>query len=335
MEAMNQPQVTVVIPTRNRVHLLRTTLRTVLAQKGVNFETVIVDDGSSPENAAAVAELEGATIRIIRNSSSRGVAAARNQGVMASRAPLVAFCDDDDLWTPNKLAGQVTAMSDVGRAWAYSGAVKFEEGPTIWQYMPAPSPTEVQSELATRCLIPAGASNVVADRRLLEDVGGFDENLSHLADWDLWLRILERKMPACDPTVAVGYRLHPQAMSLNSKAALLDLQTLDRRWRHLRNGQRLNPGPTHLWIAMSHLRGGRRARALISYVRATRYRPAAGLRGTVRSLHPSPPRPAHVRDEVSKGVSRFKRVERVSLPEEMLNLLDQYARAAPSEESVQ
>lgn len=332
---MNQRHVTVVIPTKNRVNLLRTTLRTILAQRSVEFETVIIDDGSTPENAAAVGELEGETVRIIRNNSSRGAAAARNQGIMAAGAPLVAFCDDDDLWTPGKLESQVAAMTDAKTDWAYTGAVKFEEGPTIWQYMPAPSPEQVHSELATRNIIPAGASNVIADRRLLEDVGGFDEDLSHLADWDLWLRLLDHSMPAAVPAISVGYRLHPEAMSMNAKAAILELETLDRRWRHLRGGEALDPGPTHLWIAMGHLRGGHRGRAMLSYIRAIRHRPGAGFRGALRTLHPHPPRPSHVLDEAGDDTSRFKRVERVVLPEEMSNLLAQYARSTPAEESMQ
>lgn len=328
---MTHPRVTVVIPTKDRVALLRTTLRTILGQRGVELEIVIVDDGSSPDNAAAIAALQDETVRIIRNGTSRGVAAARNQGIDAARAELVAFCDDDDLWAPSKLETQIAALTDTGRDWAYTGAVKFEQGPTIWQYMPAPTPAQVLSDLANRCIIPAGASNVVADRNALEAVGGFDEGLSHLADWDLWLKLLEHGVPASVPGIYVGYRLHPGAMSLDPRAALVELEVLDQRWRHLRGGKPLDPGPTHLWIAMSRLRGSRRGLAMLSYMRAIRHRPRAGLRGVLRTLHPHPPRPAHVLSEDVGDVSRFKRVERVVLPTEMASVLDEYARDTTEE----
>jgi glycosyltransferase involved in cell wall biosynthesis len=327
---MTTPTVTVVIPTKNRFELLQATLRTVLAQRGVVTDVVIVDDGSTPEQAAAVAGLAGETVRVIRNEQSSGAASARNQGLIAAVTPWVAFCDDDDLWAPEKLAGQLDALNATPSAWVYTGAVKFEEGPVIWQVMPPPNPDEVSSQLANRNIVPAGASNVMADRLTLLAVGGFDEDLSHLADWDLWLRLLDHGMPAYAPGIGVGYRLHHRAMSLDLRGVLAELDVIDRRWRHIRGGKQLDPGPTHLWIAMNQLRSGRRARALISNLRAVPYRPRAALRGVLRSLHPHPPRPAHTIDNAVGGISRFKRVERVELPDNMMRVLNEFACHAPA-----
>jgi glycosyltransferase involved in cell wall biosynthesis len=330
---MTRPQVTVVIPTKNRCELLQTTLRSVLAQQEVETEIVIVDDGSGPDQASAIAELGGESVRIIRNERSRGVASARNQGLDAASTPWVAFCDDDDLWAPDKLSLQLDAAIQAQAAWVYTGAVKFEEGPVIWQVMPPPTPDEVSSHLANRNLVPAGASNVMADRLTLLEVGGFDEGLAHLADWDLWLRLLDHGRPASAPGIGVGYRLHPRAMSLDPRGILAELDVLDGRWRHLRGGRQLDPGPTHLWIAMSQLRAGHRTRALASYIRAIRYCPRTALRGAFRSFHPHPPRPAHVIGGVVGDVSKFKRVEQVELPEEMMRVLSESARPTPGKGS--
>jgi glycosyltransferase involved in cell wall biosynthesis len=288
-------------------------------------EVVIVDDGSTPEQAAAIAKLGGGSVRIVRNEQSRGVASARNQGLVAAVTPWVAFCDDDDLWAPDKLACQLEALNATPRAWVYTGAAKFEQGPIIWQVLPPPTPDEVSSQLASRNVVPAGASNVMADRLTLLEVGGFDENLSHLADWDLWLRLLDHGMPASAPGIGVGYRLHHRAMSLNLRGVLAELDVIDRRWRHLRGGMELDPGPTHLWIAKSQLRNGHRAGAVASYLRAIRYRPRAAIRGVLRSLHPHPPRPAHIIEDAVGAVSRFKRVEPVELPDDMMMVLKEFA----------
>ncbi len=325
---MSTSAVTVVIPTRNRFELLHATLQTVLGQRRVETEVVIVDDGSTPDQAAAVAKLGGKSVQIIRNEESGGPAAARNQGLFAASTPWVAFCDDDDLWAPDKLAGQLGALQASPSAWVYTGAVKFYEGPTIWQVMPPPTPDEVRSELASRNLIPAGASNVMADRLTLLEVGGFDEDLAHLADWDLWLRLLDHGMPASAPGIGVGYRLHHRAMSLNLRGVLAELDVIDRRWLHLRGGKQLDPGPTHLWIAMSQLRGGQRARAVISNLRAIPYRPRSAIRGVLRSLHPHPPRPVHVIHDAVGGISKFKRVERVELPDDIMSVLHEFAGPA-------
>ena len=323
--AGDPPTVTVVVPTRDRPALLDATLRSVLAQSGVAIEVVVVDDGSAVPVTVPNGGSTRSRVRVLRNERSLGVGASRNRGAAVARAPWVAFCDDDDLWIPDKLAGQVAAATANSRRWAYTGAVKFEQGPTLWQVMPPPSPEQVQSRLGTRNLIPAGASNVLVDRDLLLEVGGFDESLRHLGDWDLWLRLLEHGLPACSPGLGVAYRLHPGAMSRTPRGILDELRLLDERWRHLRDDEPLDPGPTHLWIAMNDLRSGRRLEAARSYLRAARHHPGAGLRGLVRTLHPQPPRPAHVLARPEHRVPRFKNVEQVEVPAPMLRLLEALA----------
>jgi glycosyltransferase involved in cell wall biosynthesis len=328
---MSVPTIAVIVPTRNRAHLLQTTLRSILSQRGVDFEVVIVDDGSTGEQASAIQRLRSDSVRIHRHDRSLGVSVARNAGVREARAPWIAFCDDDDLWTPDKLADQLAAATKSGRSWAYAGAVKFEEGPVVWQLMPSPSPEDVQARLAEQNLIPAGASNVLVERDTLLRVGAFDESLGHLADWDLWLRLLEVGMPASVPGIRVAYRLHPGAMSLNPRGILAELETLNTRWRHARGGVALDPGPTHLWIAMSWLRAGHRPHAAASYLRAVRSRPRAGLRGLVRVFHPHPPKPAYWLQPPDERISRFKQVKRVELPADIRQLLHELAGRMPAQ----
>lgn len=302
---MSDPTVTVVVPTRDRAHLLATTLRSIVAQVEADLEVIVVDDGSRPDQAAATAALSGGPVRVLRHTTSRGVGAARNRGAEAARAPWVAFCDDDDLWVPTKVARQLAVARSNSRSWAYTGAVKFEDGPAIWQVMHPPTPEEVHDRLPTKNVIPAGSSNVLVDRTTFLAVEGFDEQLPHLADWDLWLRLREIGLPAAAPGIGVGYRMHPGAMSLNPRGILEDLRTVDTRWRGSRGGATLDPGPTHLWIAMSWLRAGRRRQAASSYLRASRTRPVAGLRGVLRTWHPRPPRPPDVLVDVPAEVRRL------------------------------
>ena len=317
----SRPSVTVVVPTRNRPGLLACTVDSLLAQEGVDVHVLVVDDGSDPPVERQLPS--GARVRVLRNETARGVAAARNRGAAEAANSWVAFCDDDDLWTPDKLAGQVRAAEQSGARWAYTGAVKFAAGPVVWQVMAPPEVEEVRAHLADRNLIPAGASNVLVDRATFLAVGGFDEELEHLADWDLWLQLLADAPPARAPGLGVAYRLHPQAMSLNPDGILRELRVIDRRWRHLRGGRALDPGPTHLWIAMSWLRTGRRWQAARSYARAVPHRPRQGVRGILRSVHPQPPRPAHLVEGDQAAGSRWKRVEGVHLTPQMSTLLTQ------------
>ncbi|WP_052667097.1 glycosyltransferase family 2 protein [Nitriliruptor alkaliphilus] len=326
---MTGPAVAVVVPTHDRAALLVPALQSILDQRDVALEVIVVDDGSGPRDAAAVRSLAGGSVRVLRNEVAGGVGAARNRGAAAARAPWVSFCDDDDLWVPTKLARQLDAASSTERCWAYTGAVKFEAGPVVWQVMEPPTPAEVHARLPSKNVIPAGASNVLVDREVFLTVGGFDPALAHLADWDLWLKLRETGLPAAAAGIGVCYRMHTGAMSLNPNGILEDLATIDVRWRHARGGEALDPGPTHLWIAMSWLRAGRRLPAALSYLRAARSRPRRGLRGLLRTAYPRPPMPPRAQRSSRAGDGR-QRGGPADLPDEVRHLLAELAAAGAS-----
>lgn len=291
--------VTVVIPTRNRLPLLLRTLASVRAQEAVDLEVVIVDESSDIPVEAAIGPLQDERVRVVRHAQPLGVAAARNRGVRESRGRFIAFLDDDDIWAGHKLRAQLDALAEKPALWAYTGAVKFVHGPVVWQVMPPPDAERTRQMLAHKCIVPAGASNVLVETDHVQRLGGFDESLGHLADWDLWLRLLEQGPPAVVPGFGVGYRLHPDAMSLNPQGILAELDVIDRRWRHLRDGQSIDAAPTHLWIATSWLRAGHRWRAANSYARAVRTRPRQAIQGALRTLYPPVPGPA--RDPLTRA----------------------------------
>ena len=98
------PSIGVVVPTRNRPELLRRTLAAIAAQDYPGaVRTVVVYDQSAPDPS-----LTGVTVR--RNARTAGLAGARNTGVLALSTDLIAFCDDDDEWAPDKLSAQVGAL---------------------------------------------------------------------------------------------------------------------------------------------------------------------------------------------------------------------------------
>ena len=92
-----EPEVTVVIPTSNRWQLLSTcALASADAQVDVDHEVIVVDDGSSDETPARLAERHD--VRVVRHRTRLGVSRARNSGIAAARGEWIAFLDDDDLW---------------------------------------------------------------------------------------------------------------------------------------------------------------------------------------------------------------------------------------------
>ncbi|MFD3688081.1 glycosyltransferase [Nocardiopsis sp. NPDC058631] len=104
------PEVTVVVPTRDRPELLRRTLRAIEEQRYPGrITTIVVFDNNLPDPALARADGER-PVRVVTNTLTPGLAGARNTGVLAAHTDLVAFCDDDDTWLADKLRPQVEVM---------------------------------------------------------------------------------------------------------------------------------------------------------------------------------------------------------------------------------
>ena len=105
------PAVSVVVPCYNRAALIGEAVDTVRRQSFQDWELIVVDDGSTPDLAAALLTYRGdRRIRYLRHSQNRGAAAARNTGVAAARGRFVAFLDSDDRWSATKLERQVETV---------------------------------------------------------------------------------------------------------------------------------------------------------------------------------------------------------------------------------
>jgi glycosyltransferase involved in cell wall biosynthesis len=258
----------VVIPTRDRRELLsRAALPSALRQTGVVFEVLVVDDGSTDGTAASIEDFEDPRVRVIRQEVPRGVAAARNAAIAAA-APWVAFLDDDDHWAPDKLATQLECLRVVDAVFAYTGALVVDAHGEPKDVLAAPPATSVRERLLLENVIPAGSSNVIASTDLLRRLGGFDEGLGYLADWDLWIRLALAGPGAADDHPRVAYVHHPGQMQLTGKGAIAELERLSRR--HAAAGFAPDGSRLLSWVASEQRRRGRRAQAVGTYLLAMR-----------------------------------------------------------------
>ena len=96
------PKISVVIPLYNKGFIVSKTLESVINQTFIDFEIIIVNDGSTDDSAAIVERFKDERI-LLFHQENKGAAAARNLGIEKARGELIAFLDADDIWEANHL----------------------------------------------------------------------------------------------------------------------------------------------------------------------------------------------------------------------------------------
>jgi glycosyltransferase involved in cell wall biosynthesis len=257
--------VAIIIPTHNRPGMLAFTLRSVLAQRDVDLAVTVVDDGSANRHAVpgVIEALGDARVHLVRHDVARGVAAARNSGIASTSSDWVAFCDDDDVWAPEKLHAQLTAAQADSAGWAYTGDVAIDGELRVLSGTPPLPPAQLATELEHYNSVPAGSSNVMVRRTVLDTVGYFDPALIVVQDWDLWVRLGRHGRPAWVPQPFVGCRVHGNSITRNRHRMLKEIDIVAARHqlpvdraRHFR------------WAAWNSMMDGRRLEAVGHYARA-------------------------------------------------------------------
>jgi glycosyltransferase involved in cell wall biosynthesis len=314
---MTDIDVSVVIPTKGRWHLLSAAaLPSALEQRGVRHEVIVVDDGSTDETPERLAAIEDPRLVVVRHDVSRGVARARNAGIAAARGRWVSFLDDDDLWAPEKLAAQLEAAQGVDATFAYAGGGGLDASHRFLFAVAPPDPATVRDALLRWNVIWCGCSNVVARADVVRALGGFDENLFQLADWDLWIRLALAGRAAAAPEILVGYVMHEESMLLTDRRDVFpEIEYLAEKHRaaHEAYGIELDRALFSRWVARGHRRAGRRMRAARTYATgAVRHRdPGALVRAAAAFL------PEHAIDASRQvaGVERRSSLQKLSVPE--------------------
>jgi len=190
------PLVTVVIPTWNRLPMLREAVASVVAQTYPAWELVVVDDGSTDGTAAWVRSLGDPRIRVVERSRCAHVGRLRNAGVRAGSGELVAFLDSDDAWLPRKLEAQVAAMRARGARWCYGRyeVMDAEGRPAArrageFRALSGPIARELLMDHTDVCVV-----TLLVERTLFEAAGGFSEDprVRRREDWELHVRLAMR-----------------------------------------------------------------------------------------------------------------------------------------------
>jgi glycosyltransferase involved in cell wall biosynthesis len=193
------PLVSVVIPTHNRAHLVAGAVESALAQSHPNVEVVLVDDGSHDETPRVAAELAERydRLRSIRLDEGGSAARARNAGVREARGSVIGFLDDDCRWLPTKLEGQLRVLDADHGVVACQQRIREVGGDWVVEARPPGGRPHPES------LLGIGTNTLLVRRALFDSVGGFDEALPRLQEWELLIRLTRSTKLAFVPEVLV------------------------------------------------------------------------------------------------------------------------------------
>lgn len=189
-EPTGLPGVSTVIPTHNRPDLMLRAVRSVLTQEYDGpVEVIVVFDAETPY----VPEVEipaGRTLKVMANDRVRGLAGARNSGILASSLEYVAFLDDDDFWFPGKLAAQMPHFADDAPPVLVCTAMVYDDGEKTHERLVPKEHLDYADLVRDRMAgIPSG-SFVARRDELTGRLGLVDEDLpgSYGEDYDMLLR---------------------------------------------------------------------------------------------------------------------------------------------------
>ncbi|MDB6070144.1 MAG: putative glycosyltransferase [Verrucomicrobiales bacterium] len=194
------PAISFIIPTHNRAALLPAAIASARqAALRVPLEIIVVDDASTDDTPQTCAALTGVTT--LRLPVNQGLASARNAGIRAASAPLIAFLDDDDARLPGSLDLQAGRLEASPQAALVYAQVECLPNHTLWP--PALPEGDLFVPLLQSNFIPV--TSVLVRRHALLAAGAFDSRLREIEDWDLWLKIAARHPFVSIPSPVAQY----------------------------------------------------------------------------------------------------------------------------------
>ena len=202
------PAVSVVIPAYNHAAFLPGTLASVFGQTFTDVEVIVVNDGSPDDTAAVVKPYADAgRVRYVEQPNA-GQAAARNRGVALAAGEFVALLDDDDTWPADKLAWQVNVLRSTPDAELVGGRVTRDPGPTDVTVEAGPRRPISGIDVFWGCPFTSPGQTLIRTAAI-RAVGGFDEAIRGVDDFDLYVRLARRKPLLLVDRLALHYREHP------------------------------------------------------------------------------------------------------------------------------
>ncbi|MDQ4138271.1 MAG: glycosyltransferase family 2 protein [Actinomycetota bacterium] len=201
--------VSVVLATRGRPQLLRAAIRSIFAQTHQQpIEVIVVFDRSPIDSLDDVAVPALRTLRTVGNTRTPGLAGGRNTGILLASHDLIAFCDDDDEWLPEKLVKQLQLLERQSKASLVATGIRVRTAGADHDRIP-PARARHADFLASRITEIHPSSFLLRRQRLVDEIGLVDEELpaAYGEDYDLLLRAsaLAPVLSVPEPLVIVNW----------------------------------------------------------------------------------------------------------------------------------
>lgn len=226
-------KVSVIVLTYNRAHMVTETIDSVLNQTFKDFELIVVDNESTDNTEEVIKSFTDERIRYFKHQNNGLIGVNRNYGISKANGEYIAFCDDDDLWMPEKLERQVKLLDlDKELGLVYSDSYIMDENGNLERHSLRSSSRllrgNVFDKLFQSNFIPM--LTVMIRREVLSKVGGFEPKYIIALDYDLWLRIAEHYLIDFIEEPLAKYRIHSGSVSRNRELAVNEGFQLTEYW---------------------------------------------------------------------------------------------------------
>jgi glycosyltransferase involved in cell wall biosynthesis len=209
------PLFTVIVPTYNRADLLRQALKSLNLQTFKDYEAFVIDDGSTDDTPHAFSEFLGQkNWNFIRLERNHGQFYCRNLAIKESKGRYITFLDSDDLWLPERLKKFAELINKNPNAgFIFSNGYIMQDGIIIGKFFKEnrkiPKGKLPPYMAISNYWLPYVTTNVAFIREAIDKVGYFREDMSHLEDMELYVRILKYYEVDYIPEPLSIYRIHP------------------------------------------------------------------------------------------------------------------------------
>ena len=212
------PFFSVIIPVYNKAMFIEQTLKSVFAQTFIDFELIVVNDGSTDKSEVEILAFNDERMRYFVKENG-GASTARNFGIEMAEADYITFLDADDYWYPDFLQEMFRNIGKFPEQKIFAAAIEIEMPKAVF-----PAQYSIEKNTEPQVVGYFGASEkttaictscAVFHKSIFEEIGNFDIHLKSGQDTDLWIRMGLFYPVVFSSTILARYVYDPKSLSKN------------------------------------------------------------------------------------------------------------------------